>query len=274
MSPRRPLEAIKQNLLDCCDAPQSAKYILDELLAAVRAERPSSVHLDRGMVENLRRVAGNIRDASGSPRSDALRLEDIADAIEASLAPQTPVAAQPSQADEHQTDRLLALAREGAFSLHWCSVHPDGDRQATFDRFSAAQVPHANPMDDCPHPDCALVTERINELPRGPVSLAPVEGRPNLDAIRHCLRVLEDDRFLILLVDETHKALAYISHLEADLSRLTREYRVHMRNITEGEAARKAEVAALEAEVSRLKAERSTCPKCGEHRMCAAGCED
>ncbi len=172
---------------DDCNAIDLLCDIEDELiaLAAVLAERPSSVHLDRGMVRNLRRLALSLRnEAVVYPGATAAEIDLAADAIEASLAPQTPEAL-PMLAD--------------------------------------------------------------------PVSLAPVEGRPDVNAIRARFHWYRECSDIEIHDHQSIEALAaYIERLEADLSRLTLEYRVHMRMITEGEAARKAEVARLREALKML----------------------
>ncbi len=217
MSPHRPLEAIVSDITNgiyqnAADFEGDGLPMLcAELIAAVRAERPSSVHLDRGMVSALRFLARNLPELD---QADAAMLKHIADAIEASIAPQTPEAEPTHEA--------------------WCSRigKPCPCRMAL--------MPLAHSM--------AVGV---------PVSLAPVEGRPNLAAIDQRYRLTYDpegdQRDVVRSLSDIPNLLAYIERLEADLSRLTLEYRVHMRNITEGEAARKSEVAGLRAKVEALE---------------------
>ncbi len=238
---------------------------------AVRAERPSSVHLDRGMATMLRHIAMCMREGVQAHPNRAGQLSHIADAIEASLAPQTPEAKPVEKIYHHAVN-----GKSG------CGV----------------PLVRGNSMPELNHVNCdaCLRAWHGGTLPTrfgedSPVSLAPVDGRPDVEGMKALeaeatkgpwtasldngvshgpdgywliydvggidssgVVTVADFAFIAACRRYVPESVAYISRLEADLSRLTLEYRVHMRNITEGEAARKAEVAALKAEVSRLKA--------------------
>ncbi len=217
MTHHRALEAIQQDIESCGDrghCVEDALALSNELIAAVRAERPSPlIHLDMLMVDWLRdlTVQAMSRNYLWKGKSMRLELERIADAIEASLAPQTPEAS-----DQQQWECQIPL-------------------------------PHDGP---CIPPVSLAPVEGWPLHPRHPYGEVGTEWMPETCSHERPDRVLTCK--LCALVGINRMA-AIIERLEADLSRLTLEYRVHMRNITEGEAHRKAEVADLKAQIKKLE---------------------
>ncbi len=250
MTPARPVSEIVTDIneIGFSREDDDLRLLCDELIAAVRAERPSSVHLDRGMVEQLRRLSKHTELGTVLWTTDVCRLIDrIADAIEASLAPQTPEAAPEEQPCACSVPDFWG--HEGK-PLTWrcltCGRYPPVSEQITV-RFVRE-----------PRRGHSALGDRADDL-TPPISPAPVEGRPDTIAILSRAVIAHkgqiDDAVRAgdqIIVRDVPALVSYISHLEADISRLTLEYRVHMRNITEGEAARKAEVARLREALKML----------------------
>ncbi len=237
MSPHRPLEAIKQQIALTCHA-EATNALCNELIAAVRAERPSSVHLDRAL--SLARQATNgwaVYAKRACEHDDIARLHRELDAIEASLAPQTPEAL-PMLADP--------------VSLAPVEGRPEAKKAHDAVKFIRLLLSDCHGTDDHSWSKCerCLAVHHVDSRQKFAVAL--------LSSLPAYIERLEVNAIALTKAIQSNavtaiNALGRVAELSEEVSRLTLEYRVHMRNITEGEAARKAEVATLKAKVKALE---------------------
>ncbi len=259
----RPLEAIRADIVaHPAQGNDWHQHLINELIAAVRAERPSSVHLDRGMVDQLRHGARILNDygsvaAFGNAERIAADLCGIADAIEASLAPQTPEALPTTYARPTEEEIAHWVGPKSPVALAPVEGRPDVEGMQKLEAAATEEpwtyCPSSN-VADLPCPATARIVDNVQHGRRTRF-IAVCDGQ-GLDNDANAAFIVAARRYV-------PQSRAYIKRLEADLSRLTLEYRVHMRNITEGEAARKAEVAQLEATLRMML--RSANPNESEH---------